>query len=112
MGHNKCMKSFTEHLWFETPRRRDYINITDTVAGLVRKSGVQEGLCLANAMHRLSWFNGAKNHQRVTASNQLLDLAPNPALRIGSKLACGGVNAKAASTRVFPAALPRAFSEA
>jgi thiamine phosphate synthase YjbQ (UPF0047 family) len=27
------------------------VNITDTVAGLVRKSGVQEGLCLVNAMH-------------------------------------------------------------
>ena len=45
------MKSLTEHLWFETPHRRDYLNITGTVEGLVRKSGVQEGLCLVNAMH-------------------------------------------------------------
>lgn len=45
------MKSLTEHLWFETPNRRDYLNITETVAGLVQKSGVQEGLCLVNAMH-------------------------------------------------------------
>jgi len=45
------MKSLTEHLWFETPHRRDYINITGTVEQLVRKSGVQEGLCLVNAMH-------------------------------------------------------------
>ena len=45
------MKSLTEHLWFETPHRRDYLNITDTVDALVRKSGVQEGLCLVNAMH-------------------------------------------------------------
>ena len=45
------MKSLTEHLWFETPNRRDYINITDTVEKLVHKSGVQEGLCLVNAMH-------------------------------------------------------------
>jgi secondary thiamine-phosphate synthase enzyme len=45
------MKSLTEHLWFETPHRRDYLNITDTVAALVRRSGVQEGLCLVNAMH-------------------------------------------------------------
>lgn len=45
------MKSITEHLWFETPHRRDYLNITDTVAQLVRRSGVQEGLCLVNAMH-------------------------------------------------------------
>ena len=45
------MKSLTEHLWFKTPHRRDYFNITDTVETLVRKSGVQEGLCLVNAMH-------------------------------------------------------------
>ena len=47
----KRVKSLTEHLWFETPHRRDYLNITDTVEQLVRKSGVQEGLCLVNAMH-------------------------------------------------------------
>jgi secondary thiamine-phosphate synthase enzyme len=45
------MKSLTEHLWFETPNRRDYQNITATVEQLVRKSGIQEGLCLVNAMH-------------------------------------------------------------
>ena len=45
------MKSLTEHLWFETPHRRDYLNITDSIEGLVRKSSVQEGLCLVNAMH-------------------------------------------------------------
>jgi thiamine phosphate synthase YjbQ (UPF0047 family) len=45
------VKSLTEHLWFETPHRRDYFNITGTVEQLVRKSGVQEGLCLVNAMH-------------------------------------------------------------
>jgi secondary thiamine-phosphate synthase enzyme len=45
------MKSLTEHLWFQTPNRRDYINITGKVEELVRKSGVQEGLCLVNAMH-------------------------------------------------------------
>lgn len=45
------MKHLTEHLWFEVPERRGYLNITETVAGLVRRSGVQEGLCLVNAMH-------------------------------------------------------------
>ena len=45
------MKSLTEHLWFEVPQRRGYLNITDTVAKLVRQSAVQEGLCLVNAMH-------------------------------------------------------------
>jgi len=45
------MKSLTEQLWFEVPGRRGFVNITGTVDGLVRKSGVQEGLCLVNAMH-------------------------------------------------------------
>jgi len=45
------MKSLTEHLWFEVPSRRGFVNITGTVEDLVRKSGVQEGLCLVNAMH-------------------------------------------------------------
>ena len=45
------MKSLTEHLWFDISTRRDYINITPEVEELVRKSGVQEGLCLVNAMH-------------------------------------------------------------
>ena len=45
------MKSLTEHLWFEVPNRRGFVNITNTVEDLVRNSGVQEGLCLVNAMH-------------------------------------------------------------
>ena len=45
------MKSLTEYLWFEVPQRRGFVNITDTIEKLVRKSAVQEGLCLVNAMH-------------------------------------------------------------
>lgn len=45
------MKSLTEHLWFEVPNRRGFVNITETVESLVAKSGVVEGLCLVNAMH-------------------------------------------------------------
>jgi secondary thiamine-phosphate synthase enzyme len=45
------MKSLTEHLWFEVPGRRGFINITSDVEALVRKSAIQEGLCLVNAMH-------------------------------------------------------------
>jgi len=45
------MRSLTEYLWFEVPDRRGFVNITDTVEKLVHKSGVQEGLCLVNAMH-------------------------------------------------------------
>jgi thiamine phosphate synthase YjbQ (UPF0047 family) len=45
------MKHFREELWFNTPNRRDYINITDQVQSLVTQSGIANGLCLVNAMH-------------------------------------------------------------
>jgi secondary thiamine-phosphate synthase enzyme len=45
------VKSLTEHLWFEVPGRRGFINITPQVEDLVTRSGVAEGLCLVNAMH-------------------------------------------------------------
>ena len=45
------MKSLTEHLWFNVPSRRGFINITPEIKKLVAKSGVREGLCLVNAMH-------------------------------------------------------------
>ena len=51
LRHTDRVKSLTEQLWFEVPGRRGFVNITGTVAALVRKSGVQEGLCLVNAMH-------------------------------------------------------------
>ncbi len=45
------MKSLVDYLWFETKKRREFINITPQVEDCVRKSGVKEGLCLVNAMH-------------------------------------------------------------
>lgn len=45
------MKSLTEHLTFNIPARMGFLNITSEVEELVRRSGVQEGLVLVNAMH-------------------------------------------------------------
>ena len=45
------MKNYREELWFHTKTRRAYINITDQVQAAIDKSGIQEGLCLVNAMH-------------------------------------------------------------
>jgi secondary thiamine-phosphate synthase enzyme len=45
------MKSRTEYLTFNLPARMAFENITDRVAEIVEKSGVQEGLVLVNAMH-------------------------------------------------------------
>ena len=45
------MKSFHKELWFEIPSRMDFVNITRDVEEAVAASGIQEGLCLVNAMH-------------------------------------------------------------
>jgi secondary thiamine-phosphate synthase enzyme len=45
------MAAHTEYLWFNTKNHREYINITPTVEGIVKKSGIREGLVLVSAMH-------------------------------------------------------------
>ena len=45
------MKSHRQELWFETPTRRAFLNITPQVEAALRASGIREGLCLVNAMH-------------------------------------------------------------
>ncbi len=45
------MKSHTEYLTFNLPERMGFENITPTLEQIVRKSGIQEGLVLVNAMH-------------------------------------------------------------
>jgi len=45
------MKSHTVYLTLNLPRRMAFLNITDRVEQAVRDSGIQEGLCLVNAMH-------------------------------------------------------------
>ena len=73
------MKSLTEYLWFEMPRRRGFVNITDTVEDLVRKSGVQEGLCLVNAMHITAsvFINDAEEGLLQDFDDRLEKLAPH-----------------------------------
>ncbi len=45
------MESYTEYLWFNTKKHREYINITPEVERLLEKSGIKEGLVLVSAMH-------------------------------------------------------------
>jgi len=45
------MKSFRRELWFDVTARRQLINITPEVNTCLQESGIQEGLCLVNAMH-------------------------------------------------------------
>ncbi len=45
------MKSFRKELYFNIPKRRALVNITDEVAAAINESGIREGLVLVNAMH-------------------------------------------------------------
>jgi secondary thiamine-phosphate synthase enzyme len=45
------MKSHRKELFFDVPQRMDLVHITDQVQDAIDESGVQEGLCLVNAMH-------------------------------------------------------------
>ena len=46
-----AFKSHRKELWFNTPERVAFINITDQVRQTIKESGVLEGLVLVNAMH-------------------------------------------------------------
>lgn len=45
------MKSETEYLFFETKQRKELVRITDSVAAVVARSRIQEGMVLVSAMH-------------------------------------------------------------
>jgi secondary thiamine-phosphate synthase enzyme len=45
------MRSHTQYLTLEVPERMAFINITGDVEKALLESGIQEGLCLVNAMH-------------------------------------------------------------
>ncbi len=45
------MKSYRKELWYNTPTRRQLVNITHQVQECIIESGIKEGLCLVNAMH-------------------------------------------------------------
>lgn len=83
------MKHTRKELWFNTASRREYINITRDVEDAVRESGVQQGLCLVNAMHITAsvYINDAESGLIQDYDDWLEKLAPfNP----GSDLEKGG----------------------
>ena len=73
------MKSYRKELWFNVPERRDFINITPQVGECLRESGIQEGLCLVNAMHITASVYINDNEQGLLADYEdwLEGLAPH-----------------------------------
>lgn len=72
------MKSYTEHLWFNTTNRTEFINITDKVQDIITKSNVKEGMVLVNAMHITSsvYINDAESGLINDFQKWLKKLAP------------------------------------
>ena len=72
------MKSHTEYLTFNTRNQREYINISNEVAGAVAKSGVREGMVLVAAMHITAgvWINDAEDGIIADIDEMLESLAP------------------------------------
>ena len=73
------MKATTEHLTFKVPTRMDFINITPEIERLVKKSGIQEGLCLVNAMHITAsvFINDDESGLHQDYKDWLEELAPH-----------------------------------
>lgn len=72
------MKSATKYLWFNTAKRREYINITDEVEQFVRDSSIQEGFVLVSAMHITAgvYVNDAESGLIADIDEWLEKLAP------------------------------------
>jgi secondary thiamine-phosphate synthase enzyme len=72
------MKAYTKYLWFQTARRREYINITAEVEAAVRESGVAEGMALVSAMHITAgvYVNDAEDGIIQDLDEMLEGLAP------------------------------------
>ena len=76
------MKSFHKELWFEIPTRMDFVNITRDVEEALAASGIQEGLCLVNAMHITAsvFINDDEPGLHRDYKKWLEDLAPHAPL--------------------------------
>lgn len=72
------MKFYTNYLWFNTHRHREYINISDKVEEAVRNSGVSEGMVLVSAMHITAavYVNDAESGLLQDIDEWLQKLAP------------------------------------
>ena len=77
------VKTYTEYLFFNTKNRIEFVNITDQIESIIKKSGVKEGLVLVNAMHITSsvYINDAESGLIEDFQQWLKKLAPmNPEL--------------------------------
>ncbi|MGO8731391.1 MAG: secondary thiamine-phosphate synthase enzyme YjbQ [Terriglobia bacterium] len=72
------MKSYTEYLWFNTKKPREFINITEEVEKALEKSQIKEGMILVSAMHITAgvYVNDAESGLIADIEEWLEKLAP------------------------------------
>lgn len=72
------MKSYREVLELMIPERRQFVNITPRVLAALKKSGIQEGMCLVNTMHITAsvFINDDESGLHSDFENWLEKLAP------------------------------------
>jgi len=72
------MKSYTEYLWFNTKKPREFINITEEVEKALEKSQIKEGMILVSAMHITAgvYVNDAESGLIADIEGWLEKLAP------------------------------------
>jgi secondary thiamine-phosphate synthase enzyme len=73
------VKSYRKEVWFETPGRRAFLNITPQVEAALKESGVREGLALVNAMHITAsvFINEHERGLHADYDDWLEELAPH-----------------------------------
>jgi secondary thiamine-phosphate synthase enzyme len=72
------MKFATEYLWFNTTKKREYINITDKVEQVLQRSGIIDGMVLVSAMHITAavYVNDAESGLIQDIDEWLEEIAP------------------------------------
>jgi len=72
------MKSFKKELFFNSPTRRSFMNITPQVSQALAESGIKEGILLCNAMHITAsvFINDDESGLHNDFENWLEKLAP------------------------------------
>lgn len=72
------MKFYTEYLWFNTKKHREYINITQQVEEILHKSTIKDGMILVSAMHITAavYVNDAESGLIQDIDEWLEQLAP------------------------------------
>ena len=72
------MRSHIEYLWFNTKKKREFVNITNELERALEKAQIKEGLVLASAMHITAgvYINDAEDGLIADIAEWLEKLAP------------------------------------